>query len=616
MRLGHAILAVLLVGASALAQQSDVFPPFGPDTGSGAQKQHLTARAVPSHLAVTPGQTFHVAVDIRIEAGWVYYSPDQTRDDIKPASIAVQTKGLTAGEPMWPRSHEKVTELPDETLVYNVFTDRAVVYVPVTVPADAKAGTHNILLTVEGQVCEQVCINLRNVTAEASVEVGQAAMRNPDWTRDTALPAGLERRLSTTASPKPSQSKSGNIWGWLALALVAGLALNIMPCVLPIIPLRIHSVVEMAKGSHRRFVTLGLAFAAGICLFFVAFAAANIALNLLAGRTLNWSEQWQLPGVRIAMGMLVVAVAANLFGAFNITVPRKLAGLDAGTGKRPQGHIASLGMGLMMAILSTPCSAGPLLGVLGWAQTQTLWLGTLVIVLLGVGMAVPHAALCAFPNLVNKLPRPGRWMELFKHSMGFVLLLLAVFLLATVGEVSMRTVRVMYFAVLLAFCLWVWGTWVRFETPPLRKWAVRGAAIALLTAAGFWMLPEPAKPLVKFQDFDRAKIEAARKEGKTVLIKFTASWCMECKVIDAFVYDTPEVAERLKDPDILVMKADVTNHDSPASRYLRDVGSGSPPETLIYLGPVGTKVNLPGSFTKDRLLTELSRATPAQKKDS
>jgi len=253
--------------------------------------------------------------------------------------------------------------------------------------------------------------------------------------------------------------------------------------------------------------------------------------------------------------------------------------------------------------------------VLGWAQTQTLPLGTLVIVLLGVGMAAPHAALCALPNLVKKLPRPGRWMELFKHSMGFVLLGLAVFLLATVGEVSIRTVRVMYFAVLLAFCLWVWGTWVRFETPPLRKWTVRGTAAVLVAAAGFWMLGEPAKPLVKFQDFDRARIEAARKEGKTVLIKFTASWCMECKVIDAFVYNTPEVAERLKDPDILVMKADVSNHDSPASQYLRDTGSGSPPETIISFGHGGTQINLPGSLSKDRLLTELSRATHKRKKD-
>ena len=603
MRHTYAVAMVLLATVSVRAQEPEGFAPFGPDTGDAAQKQYLTARAVVSHKHAAPGDTFHVAVDIAIEKDWVYYSPDPGMY-AKGGRIAAQANGLTIGAVLWPASHKKVTELPDQKVVNNVYEGRTIIYVPITVPTRAKPGRYDIRLTVSGQICKTVCIDLQNVTANASITVAAVASASPEWTADPAFADGLTRALATGANRAT--------WLYLALALLAGLSLNIMPCVLPIIPLRIHSVVEMAKGSRRRFITLGLAFAGGICLFFVAFAVANIALNRLAGHTLNWSEQWQLPGVRIAMGLLVVAVACNLFGAFNITVPRKVAGLDAGTGTRAQGHIASLGMGLMMAILSTPCSAGPLLGVLGWAQTQTLRMGTLVIVLLGVGMAAPHAALCAFPNLVNKLPRPGRWMELFKQSMGFALLGLAVFLLATVGEISTRSVRVMYFGVLLAFGLWVWGTWVRFETPPLRKWTVRGAAIALVIAAGFWMLGEPAKPLVKFENFDRARIEAARKEGKTVLIKFTASWCMECKVIDAFVYNTPEVAEKLKDPDILVMKADVTNHDSPASQYLREVGSGSPPETLIYLGHEGTRINLPGSLSKDRLLSELSRVTPVQ----
>ncbi|MBL7134149.1 MAG: thioredoxin family protein [Phycisphaerae bacterium] len=612
MRCTHTVAMVLLVTVSVQARRPDVFAPFALETGEAAKKQHLTVRAVVSHKQAAPGDTFYVAADIAVEKGWVFYSPDPGMY-AKGAQIVVQANGLAIGNVLWPASHKKVTDLPGQKVVNNVYEGRTIVYVPVTVPTDAKPRRYEIRLTVNGQVCKTSCIDLRNVTASTSTTVGAVALANPEWKADPAFADGLARAPATGADRKGPDEAT---WVNLALALLAGLALNIMPCVLPIIPLRIHSVVEMAKGSRRRFITLGLAFAAGICLFFVAFAAANIALKLLAGRTLNWSEQWQLPGVRIAMGLLVIAVACNLFGAFNITVPRKVAGLEAGSGKRQQGHTASLGMGLMMAILSTPCSAGPLLGVLGWAQTQTLRLGTLVIVLLGVGMAAPHAALCAFPNLVNKLPRPGRWMELFKHSMGFVLLLLAVFLLATVGKVSIRVVRVMYFGVLLASCLWVWGTWVRFDTPTLRKWTVRGAAIVLVTAAGFWMLPEPAKPLVKFQDFDPVKIEAARKEGKTVLIEFTASWCIECKVIDAFVYNTPEVAEKLKDPDILVMKADVTDHDSPASQYLRQAGSGSPPETLIYPAGGGRQINLPGSLTKDRLLTEVSRARPKQKKGS
>ena len=452
MRHTYAAAMVLLATVSVRAQGPEGFAPFGPGTGDAAQEQYLTARAVVSHKHAAPGDTFHVAVDIAIEKDWVYYSPDPGMY-AKGGRIAARANGLTIGDVLWPASHKKVTELPDQKVVNNVYEGRTIIYVPITVPTRAKPGRYDIRLTVSGQICKTLCIDLRDVTANTSITVAAVASASPEWTADPAFADGLTRALATGTDRKAPNDRAA--WLYLALALLAGLSLNIMPCVLPIIPLRIHSVVEMAKGSRRRFITLGLAFAGGICLFFVAFAAANIAIKLLAGRALNWSEQWQLPGVRIAMGLLVIAVTTNLFGAFNITVPRKVAGLDAGTGTKPQGHIAALGMGLMMAILSTPCSAGPLVGVLGWARTQTLWLGTLVIVLLGVGMAAPHAALCAFPNLVNKLPRPGRWMELFKQSMGFALLLLAVFLLATVGEVSIRTVRVMYFAVLLAFCLWV-----------------------------------------------------------------------------------------------------------------------------------------------------------------
>ena len=144
------------------------------------------------------------------------------------------------------------------------------------------------------------------------------------------------------------------VWAGLGLALLAGLILNIMPCVLPVIPLRVLSLVELARQSQRRFVTVGLAFAAGILLFFVALAAINAVLHL-AGGSLNWGQQFQSGPFRVVMAVLMTALAGNLFGVFTVLVPSRVAAIEGGGGKA-QGHLSSLGMGLMMAILATPCS--------------------------------------------------------------------------------------------------------------------------------------------------------------------------------------------------------------------------------------------------------------------
>jgi thiol:disulfide interchange protein DsbD len=309
------------------------------------------------------------------------------------------------------------------------------------------------------------------------------------------------------------------------------------------------------------------------------------------------------------MALIVVALAANLFGAFNVTVPKKVAELEAGRQKR-EGHVASAGMGLMMAVLATPCSFAFLVGALAWALGQPLWLGTIGIVFLGVGMAAPHVVLAAFPGLIKKLPRPGRWMELFKQSMAFLLLPLAVFLITTMPGVGDNDYAfwVGTFCVVLAMALWVWGTWVRHDAPLRRKLIVRGIALALVVAAGVWMLAPPAPTAVEFEPFDPGRIQPARRDGRPVVVKFTASWCVECKVVDRTVYADERVAEVLTRRNALVMKADATDNGSTAHRFLKRVG-GNVPLTVVYPAGGGIGKRLPGLFSREDLVGALDSAT-------
>jgi len=584
--------------------------------GSEAAR-HLKVKAVASHLEVPAGGDFHVALVMSIADGWVYYSPDPG-PTVLPGELDVMAGALEPGRPLWPKDKPKATDIGDETIVNNVYVHRAIVYVPIHVPDDAAAGAYSITLAPGGQICQAVCMNVEAVQATASVRVDSRAVVNPEWSGDVAgglasamtaaqlkdyhAGAAEERRPSVAARVGISAK---TVWAGLGLALLAGLTLNIMPCVLPVIPLRILSIVAMARESRRRFVTLGLAFAGGMVLFFVGLAVVNIALRLATDQVLNVSDHFTYPAVRIAMAMVLIALAANLFGVFHVVVPSRVASLDAEA--RGEGHLKSAGMGLMMAVLATPCSFAYLLAAMAWAQVQPLWLGTVALVTIGVGMAAPHALLAAFPDMLKKLPRPGRWMELFKQAMGFLLLPVAIWLISTLGG-DPWPFWVAAYGVVLAFCLWVWANWVRYDAGWLRKLGVRGLAVALAVTAGAWMLPKPTPPALRFEKFDESLIAAGRAEGRIVLVKVTASWCTECHIIDYRVYGRAEIADELRARNVLPIKADVSDRNSPASRWVRREFRGSPPLTIIY--PPGSRppATLVGTFTKQDLLDALDAA--------
>jgi len=609
-----------LVSASALAQPLD---PFSLDPGRGPAPmaaEHIALRALSSDRQVKPGQSFHVALEMTVAKGWIFYSPD-AGGLVMSARLAVDAGSLTVGEILWPQDVPKTDPILKQTL--NVYTGRFFVYVRLTVPADQAQGKVRIELTPEGQICEKVCLPVQKMSADVTVIVGDRAEANPAWSSPSGPGAGLAEAMPASrlkdarSRPAPAAAAPDGpdaapmslytlVMGF-GLALLAGLTLNIMPCVLPIIPVRILSIVQLAGDTRRRYVTLGLAFAGGIVAFFVALAAVNVVLWAVGQATFDINEHFKYPAVRIGLALVLLALAANLFGVFTVTVPSKLAGV--GQQATGQGHLFSAGMGFMMAVLSTPCSFAVMAGALSIAQTQPLWFGTATIVLIGVGMAVPHAVLCAFPGLVNRLPRPGRWMELFKQAMGFLLLPAVVYLLRTLSTGEAWPFWVAGFCVAVVFGLWMWGSWVGYGTPPLRKWLVRGAAVALVGASGLWMLPKPAEPQLHFEPFEMSRIDRERRQGRVVLVKFTASWCTECHILDYKVYDTPEVADDLNGRGVVALEADVTDSDGAAAKFLYGTLHGAPPLTLIYPpGKDAEPIRLVGEFSRADLIRALDKA--------
>jgi len=612
-------LWLLLVAAPGYAQVGLPAGLLEGLAGDGAAGS-LRVRAIASHTQVKGGQEFLIGLEVSIAEGWVYYSPDPG-PIVLGARLDVSAGDWIVGEPLWPPDEPETVSIGAETIVNNVYTGKALVYVPIRVPRTARPGKHTIRLAPGGQICEKVCIDIEGVSASVTVSVGSSAVANPQWSGRIA--AGLAAAMTAeqlkashveaAAGPVATRYFGAGaamaVWAGLGLALLAGLTLNIMPCVLPVIPLRILSIVEMARKSRRRFVTLGLAFAGGIMLFFVGLAVVSALLRAATGQAVNISDHFQYPAVRIALAMVLVALTANLFGVFHVIVPSRLAALAGES--RGQGHVRSLGMGLMMAVLATPCSFAFLFAAMAWAQLQPLWLGTFAILLVGVGMAAPHAILCAFPGLLEKLPRPGRWMELFKQAMGFLLLCVVIWLISTLSEDAWPFWVAAYGAV-LAFALWMWANWVRHDASLVRKVVIRGLAAAIAVGAGLWMLPEPDAPADGFESFDESLIAAGRAQGRIVLVKVTASWCTECRVIEHRVYKSPQIARELTARNVLAIKADVTNRGNPASKWLRKGFGGAPPMTIIY--PPGDRpaILLPGGFSPADLIRALDAAAAGE----
>ena len=604
--------------AEPSASQSLALPALG--GGPAANILPVTASAVPDHTEVLPGQTFYLAVDIHVAQGWVYYSANPGKSaDYAPlaAGLEVLSGAAKAGEVLWPADVSHTDSLLGVT--NNVYEGRAVAYVPVAVPTDSPRGRVEIVAKVSGQACGNgACVPLYDVQAKAAVTVSDAPVINADWSADAAIGGGV-KMASPVAALAPMAMLPGasilpdgvvdlTLWGGLALALLAGLTLNIMPCVLPVIPLKVLSIVQQARQSRRRFVTLGLAFAAGVVLFFVGVAAVNVVLKLATNAAFSWGQHYQSPLFIVGMSVLMVALAANLFGLFTVNVPGKLASVGASSVVPRQSHLSAVGMGLVTGVLSTPCSFAILATALGWAQAQVLWLGSLTIVMIGVGMAAPYALLTAFPKLVSRLPRPGRWMELMRQSMGFVLLLVPLWLLRSLAE-NAYPFWLAGFGVVLAFGLWVCVRWVGHDAPLAHKLMVRGPAAALVLVAGFWMLSPPKPGAVVFEPFDQAAMTQARESGRPVLVDFTASWCLTCQFVEDRVYNDPDVAEVLRRYNVLPLKGDVTRPDMPANALKTQLNEAIP--TTVIFTPTGETIRLRGVFSKEDLRLALEQSLGA-----
>jgi len=526
---------------------------------------------------------FALVFDFQMPDKWHFYAFGRNAPagmDLK--LIVNEADGLAFGDAVYPESHTYYDKVLDKRL--DVHSGSFEVYLPFEIKdgGDIEDTRADAGVSIEGAYCSaEQCRIISDLIIETKIDVGtERVLVKAKLVEGKQKSDEVEQVKSITEQGRGTGNRwtDYSLFGALLLAAVAGLSLNIMPCVWPVLPIIVMRLASQAADSKGKAIMSGLAFCAGILLFFAALAGTNIVLQLFYGTVLQWGDQFRNPVFVGVMSVLLVGLAMFMFGVVDFALPSSVSSKAGGGGN---GYAGTVGTGFLAAVLSTPCSFAILAAVFAWAQGQHWIPATAAIMTIGVGMAAPYAVLTSMPGLLERLPKPGRWMALFKQGLGFLLLIIAVWLAGAL-PVKMR-MSVLYFAVAVSFSIWMWGAWVGYNTALVKKWIVRAAAVGLTVLAGFYLLGAK-QDKIDWQDYDSQSIQQAQREGRAVLIDFTAEWCLSCKVVDKFVYQRDDIAGLIDKKNVLAVKADTTQRDRPATRALKEVyKEPGVPVTILHL---------------------------------
>lgn len=395
-------------------------------------------------------------------------------------------------------------------------------------------------------------------------------------TEETAPESGTESAATSEELPF-----GGSILGIVLAAFLGGIILNVMPCVFPVISLKVMSFVGLAGEDKRKVLAHSLVFALGILVFFWILTIAMLVLRSVGGEDIGWGVQLRYPGFVIGLIFVMVIVALSLFGVFEIGASMTAVGGDLAN---KSGYAGSFWSGALAVLLATPCTAPLMAPAIGFALAAPAPLMFLVFTSLGLGLAAPYFIFAIFPKLLDHLPAPGAWMETFKQLMGFPMLAVVVWLTGVLSkQLDVAGLQWALTAVLfVAIAGWIIGRFAGYDrsTAARNKARIAAALVFLLSVGIAW---EATAKKVAPSSIDIAEVIAGhRAEGKHVFVDFTAEWCITCKVNKRVAINTAAVQEAFKANNVEFVTADWTNEDPSITKVLAEFGRSGVPFYLLY----------------------------------
>jgi thiol:disulfide interchange protein DsbD len=410
------------------------------------------------------------------------------------------------------------------------------------------------------------------------------------------------------------------IFMFLVFGFLGGLILNLMPCVLPVISLKIFGFVQQAGQSRQKIFRSGIAFTIGIFAWFIALAVLLIALKG-AGRDVTWGGfQFTNAYFVLALSVIVLVFALNLFGVFEISLPQSVTRSLLPTSER-KDLLGSFAQGVFATVLATPCTA-PFLGTaLGFAFTQSAVIILAMFIAIAAGMSAPYLLLSAQPAWLRFLPRPGPWMVHVKQFMGFLLLATLLFLLYVLGaERGLEgAIWASCFLLVISVACWMKGAFVVPTASALKRSIAAVLMLVLALVSGIYFIGDKfhsakiasagSQLRGDWQAFTPERLQAELEQGHNVFVDFTAAWCLTCKFNEANVLESHDVRDAFQRRGIVKLKADWTNGDPVITKLLQQFGRPGVPLYVLYPGKNGEPIVFPELLTKSMLLEKLESAS-------
>ena len=421
-----------------------------------------------------------------------------------------------------------------------------------------------------------------------------------------ALEAALKANASSGAAPLQASAPAIGLWAALLGALLGGLILNLMPCVFPVLAIKVVSFVHVKDQASR--VTTGLAYTAGVVLSFLALGALLLGLRA-AGEQLGWGFQLQSPAVVAALAVLFTLMGLNLAGLFEFGsfLPTRVASLQA---KNPA--IDSFLSGVLATAIASPCTA-PFMGAsLGYALGLPAVQALAVFGAIGLGMALPYLAASMVPAVARALPRPGAWMVTFKQLMAFPMFATVVWLVWVLGQQSGIDGAGALLGLLVLMALTIWALTLKGRTRTVMAAFSIAASAAALWAIGpnITRLQDASVSTSQvasgWQAWEPGRVDQLNAQGQSVFVDFTAAWCVTCQYNKKTTLSDPAVLADIEAKKVALLRADWTRRDPAVTAALGQLGRSGVPVYVIYK-PGRAPVVLSEILSVDDVRAELAK---------